>query len=216
MIVLLFFGYRTFKTNQTLRLQDIRNKIAGDLHDDIGSTLNSISIYSEVARKNDGHQEEALEMIGDASRKIIDSMSDIVWTVTPENDSFTKIIFRMKSFAYNLFRAKKIEFTFHSDESLNEKKLSLEDRRNLYLIFKEAVNNLVKYSGATSVDIQLINENELIKLRIRDNGVGFNTAEDNIGNGLKNMKRRSDEMSASFKIESSKGNGTQIELILKA
>lgn len=215
-IILMFFGYRTYRTRQALRLQDIRNKIAGDLHDDIGSTLNSISVYSEVARKKDEQQDEALEMIGDASRKIIDAMSDIVWTINPDNDNFAKIIFRMKSLAYNLFRAKKIEFTFHSDEILNEKKLSLEERRNFYLIFKEAVNNLVKYSNAMRVAITLSNENEYIKLRIQDDGVGFDTSEDNSGNGLKNMKRRADEMKAQFKIESSKGNGTQIELILKA
>lgn len=214
-IIMLLFGYRTFRTRQTLRLQEIRNKIAGDLHDDIGSTLNSISIYSEVARKKNEQQDEALEMIGEASRKIIDAMSDIVWTINPDNDSFAKIIFRMKSLAYNLFRAKKIEYTFQSDEMLNEKKLSLEERRNFYLIFKEAINNLVKYSSATTVAITLINENEFIKLRIRDNGVGFDTSQENIGNGLKNMKRRADEMKAQFIIESSKGNGTQIELKLK-
>ncbi|MBK5285590.1 MAG: tetratricopeptide repeat protein [Bacteroidia bacterium] len=215
-IILLLFGYRAYRTRQALRLQDIRNKISGDLHDDIGSTLNSISVYSEVARKKDEQQDEALEMIGEASRKIIEAMSDIVWTINPENDSFAKIIFRMKSLAYNLFRAKKIEFTFHADEILNEKKLSLEERRNFYLIFKEAINNLVKYSNATRVAITLVNENELIKLRIQDDGVGFDTTQDNIGNGLKNMKRRADEMKAEFKIESSKGNGTQIDLILKA
>jgi two-component system, NarL family, sensor histidine kinase UhpB len=215
-IVLMLFGYRTYRARQALRLQDIRNKISGDLHDDIGSTLNSISIYSEVARKKDSQQDEALEMIGEASRKIIDAMSDIVWTVNPENDSFAKIIFRMKSLAYNLFRAKKIEFTFHSDEVLNEKKLSLEERRNFYLIFKEAINNLVKYSNASSSAIALLNENGYIKLSIRDNGVGFDPSDEIIGNGLKNMKRRADEMKAQFKIESGKGNGTQIELKLKA
>jgi len=214
-IVMLLFGYRAYRTQQALRLQDIRNKIAGDLHDDIGSTLNSISIYSEVARKKDGQQDEALEMIGDASRKIIEAMGDIVWTINPENDSFAKIIFRMKSLAYNLFRAKKIEFTFHADEILNEKKLSLEERRNFYLIFKEAINNLVKYSNATQAAITLTNENDLIRLLIRDNGVGFDTTQDTIGNGLKNMKRRADEMKAELKIESRKGNGTQIELTLK-
>src|ERR1043165_2736367 len=83
----MLFGYRTYRTRQTLRLQDIRNKIAGDLHDDIGSTLNSISVYSEVARRKDEQQDEALEMIGDASRKIIDAMSDIVWTVNPDNEN---------------------------------------------------------------------------------------------------------------------------------
>lgn len=215
-IVLMLFGYRFYRTRQVLRLQSIRNKISGDLHDDIGSTLNSISIYSEVARKKDEQQDEALEMIGEASRKIIDAMSDIVWTINPDNDSFDKIIFRMKSLAYNLLRAKKIEFTFHSEEILNEKKLSLGERRNFYLIFKEAVNNLVKYSNATRVAITLSNENDYIKLRIQDDGVGFDASEDNSGNGLKNMKRRANEMKAQFKIESSKGNGTQIELILKA
>jgi len=214
-IVLLLFGYRAYRIRQTLRLQDIRNKIAGDLHDDIGSTLNSISVYSEVARRKDEQQDEALEMIGDASRKIIDAMSDIVWTINPVNDSFAKILFRMKSLAYNLFRAKKIEYTFHADEGIEDKKLSLEDRRNFYLIFKEAVNNLVKYSQATRADITLARENELIRLRIRDNGIGFDSLQDSAGNGLKNMKRRAEEMKAQLTIESSKGKGTQIDLTLK-
>ena len=155
-------------------------------------------------------------MIGDASRKIIDAMSDIVWTVNPENDSFEKIIFRMKSLAYNLFRAKKIEFTFRADEILNTKKLTLEERRNFYLIFKEAINNMVKYSNATSASIILSGENNSVKLHIEDNGVGFDTSQEIIGNGLKSMNRRATEMNAQFKIESSKGNGTQIELILKS
>ena len=215
-IILLLFGYRYYRAQQVLRLQNIRNKISGDLHDDIGSTLNSISIYSEVARKKDEQQDEALEMIGEASRKIIDAMSDIVWTINPDNDSFAKIIFRMKSLAYNLFRAKKIEFTFHADETLDQKKLSLEERRNFYLIFKEAVNNLVKYSNATRAAITLTNENDAVRLSIKDDGVGFDLAKDHSGNGLKNMKRRADEMKAAFKMESSVGNGTQIELILKA
>jgi two-component system, NarL family, sensor histidine kinase UhpB len=215
LLVLSFFVYRTYRARQLLRLNDIRNKIAGDLHDDIGSTLNSISIYSEVARKKDEHYNEALEMIGDASRKVIDAMSDIVWTINAENDSFEKIIFRMKSLAYNLFRAKNIEFTFHADEILNGKKLSLEQRRNFYLIFKEAINNLVKYANATRAEITLTNEDTLIRLRIRDNGVGFDTSMENAGNGLKSMKRRATEMKTEFHIESGIGNGTRIELILK-
>ena len=215
-LVLFFFVYRTFRARQELRLHDIRNRIAGDLHDDIGSTLNSISIYSEVAKKKGDNYDEALEMIGEASRKVIEAMSDIVWPINAENDSFEKIIFRMTSHAYNLSRASKIEFTFHADETLNEKKLSLEERRNFYLIFKEAVNNLVKYSNATHASIALTYENNRIKLRIRDDGVGFDTSKENAGNGLKNMKRRADEMKAEFVIDSQIGGGTQVELILKA
>ena len=213
-LVLFFFVYRTYRARQELRLHDIRNRIAGDLHDDIGSTLNSISIYSEVAKKKGENYDEALEMIGDASRKVIEAMSDIVWTINAENDSFEKIIFRMTSHAYNLFRARNIEFTFHADEILNEKKLSLEERRNFYLIFKEAVNNLVKYSNAKHASITLTYENNRIKLRIRDDGVGFDTSMGNAGNGIKNMKRRADEMKAEFVIDSQVGGGTRVELIL--
>ena len=157
-----------------------------------------------------------MEMIGDASRKVIDAMSDIVWTINAENDSFEKIVFRMKSLAYNLFRAKNIEFTFHADEILNEKRLSLEQRRNFYLIFKESINNLVKYANATRAAITLTSENGQIRFRIQDNGTGFYTSQENTGNGLKNMKRRADEMKAEFNIESHPGSGTQIELILKS
>jgi two-component system sensor histidine kinase UhpB len=215
-LVLFFFIYRTYRVRQALRLYDIRNRIAGDLHDDIGSTLNSISIYSEVAKKKGEGYDEALEMIGDASRKVIEAMSDIVWTINAENDNFEKIIFRMTSLAYNLFHARKIEFTFHTDETLNEKKLSLEERRNFYLIFKEAVNNLVKYSHATQASISLTNENNQIRLLIQDNGVGFDPSQENAGNGLKNMKRRAEEMKAVFEIISQAGNGTRILLNLKA
>ena len=215
-LILSFLIYRGYHGQQQLRLHEIRNKIAGDLHDDIGSTLNSISIYSEVAKNKDENHDEALEMIGDASRKVIDAMSDIVWTINTENDSFEKIIFRMKSLAYNLFRVKNIEFTFHTDEILDTKKLSLEDRRNFYLIFKEAVNNLVKYSGATRAAISLTYNDGLIKLSIMDNGTGFDPNQANTGNGLRNMKRRADEMNAEFSLESQEGNGTHINLILKA
>lgn len=218
MIVLIagiVYGIYRFRLREIMRLQNIRNKISGDLHDDIGSTLNSISVYSEVAKQDPGKHAEALEMIGDASRKIIDAMSDIVWTINPENDSFEDIILRMRSLTFNLLRAKNIEFTFKADESLNKIKLTMETRRNFFLIFKEAINNLVKYADATIVSIQLVNDGSLIKLNIRDNGKGFDISLPPEGNGLNNMKRRAKEMNADLKIESAIGTGTGIELILK-
>lgn len=216
LLLLFFLLYRVYRARQKLRLHDIRNKIAGDLHDDIGSTLNSISVYSELAMDSEKERVEALEMIGEASRKIMEAMGDIVWTINAENDSFEKIIFRMKSLAYNLFRARNIEYTFHADESLDEKKLSLEDRRNFYLIFKEAVTNLVKYANATRAEITLTGERKQIRFCVRDNGVGFDPSRENAGNGLKNMRRRAKEMKAELQIESTIGIGTTIELVLKA
>ena len=138
---------------QIKKLQIIRNNIASDLHDDIGSTLNSISIYSEVAKQQAGKEIPALDLIGVNSRKIIESMSDIVWTINPENDSFEKIIVRMRSFAYQLLKAKKVEYTFEVDEKLNSIALPMQVRKNFYLVFKEAITNVVKYSEASRVSI---------------------------------------------------------------
>ena len=216
LLLLSFFVYTNFKTVNELKLQKIRNRIASDLHDDVGSTLNSISVYSEVAKQKSPAVVAELEQIGDASRKIIEVMSDIVWTINPNNDTFENIISRMSTLAYNLLKAKNIEHTFQADESLNEIKLSLEARRNFYLIFKEALNNLVKYSNASRASILLTSENGLIKLSVRDNGVGFDVAQTSKGNGLLNMKARAEEMNAQIKIESEKGSGTNIELILKS
>ena len=216
LLILSFFVYNNFRIANKLKLQNIRNRIASDLHDDVGSTLNSISVYSEVAKQKSPAVVDELEQIGDASRKIIEVMSDIVWTINPKNDTFENIISRMGTLAYNLLKAKNIEHTFQADENLNELKLSLESRRNFYLIFKEALNNLVKYSQATRASITLTNENGLIKLAIRDNGVGFDVAQTSKGNGLLNMKNRAEEMKAQLKIESEKGSGTNLELIFKA
>lgn len=214
-MILSFFVYNNFRTANKLKLQNIRNKIASDLHDDVGSTLNSISVYSEVAKQKSHAVVEELEQIGNASRKIIEVMSDIVWTINPKHDTFENIISRMSTLAYNLLKAKNIEHTFKADESLNETKLSLEARRNFYLIFKEALNNLVKYSNATRASITLTSKKGLVKLSVRDNGIGFDVAQTSTGNGLLNMKARAAEMNAQFKIESEKGNGTNVELILK-
>ncbi len=216
LLILSYFVYNNFRTASKLKLQNIRNKIASDLHDDVGSTLNSISVYSEVAKQKSPAVVDELEQIGDASRKIIEVMSDIVWTINPKNDTFENIISRMGTLAYNLLKAKNIEHTFQADESLNDTKLSLESRRNFYLIFKEALNNLVKYSNATRASIVLTNENGFIKLAVRDNGVGFDVAQTSRGNGLLNMKNRAEEMKAQLKIESRPGDGTTVELIIKA
>ena len=149
------------------------------------------------------------------SRKIIESMSDIVWTINPENDSFEKIIIRMRSFAYQLLKAKKVEYTFEVDEKLNSIALPMQVRKNFYLVFKEAITNVVKYSEASRVSILLYEKNKIIMLKIRDNGKGIPVNAQTLGNGLMNMNRRAKEISAELNIISANGGGTEIELMLK-
>jgi len=214
-IGLIFFGLYSYRLGQMKKVQVIRNNIASDLHDDIGSTLNSISIYSEVAKQQAGKEIPALDMIGSNSRKIIESMSDIVWTINPENDSFEKIIIRMRSFAYQLLKAKKVEYTFEVDEKLNLITLPMQVRKNFYLVFKEAITNVVKYSEASRVSILLYEKNKFIMLRIRDNGKGIPVNAQTLGNGLMNMTRRAKEISAELNIITANNGGTEIELMLK-
>lgn len=214
-VALVFYLLYRYRLQQLRRLQRVRNNIASDLHDDIGSTLNSISIYSEVAKQQAGKPIPALHLIGEHSRKIVESMSDIVWTINPENDSFEKIIIRMRSFAHQLLKAKGIEYTFEANERLDAVKLPMQVRKNFYMVFKEAVNNLVKYSGATRVAIDLKEEDGAILLRIRDNGKGILVSPETMGNGLMNMRRRAAEIRADLKIESEKDLGTGVEMKLK-
>lgn len=203
--------YNNHITKRKLELQMLRNKIASDLHDDIGSTLSSISIFSEVAlhTKDPGAM---LVAIGESSRKMLDSMADIVWSINPENDHFEKIILRMKNFAYELLGAKKIDFEFDVNDQAAMLKVSMNIRKNLYLIFKEAINNIVKYAGAQKAYFSLTKENEELILLIRDNGKGFCLGQSSRGNGLRNMRKRSAEMGAQLKIESSPGSGTSIHI----
>jgi signal transduction histidine kinase len=210
--VALVYGVYRYRLQQVLRLQNIRNRIASDLHDDIGSTLNSISVYSEVAKNDPLKREFSLRMIGESSRKVIDAMSDIVWTINPGNDNFENIILRMRSLAYNLLRAKNIEFTFKADETLSRLTLSLEKRRNFYLIFKESLNNLVKYSNAKRVLITLSHHSNTVTLIIRDDGSGFDATKKYNGNGLTNIRKRAKEINAQLKIESGENIGTSVQL----
>ncbi|HYV93518.1 MAG TPA: two-component regulator propeller domain-containing protein [Chitinophagales bacterium] len=219
--VALYAVYR-YRLNQVLRMQRMRNKIASDLHDDLGSTLSSISVYSEIARKQAKENIPMLEKIGESSRKMIEGMSDIVWTISSENDSFENLIERMRSFAHELLSVRNIEYTFDVDESLSSMKLRMEMRRNVYLIFKEAIHNLAKYSEATKASIALSISDHTISLLIRDNGKGFDQSsvlsgdQPRKGNGLKNMKKRAADLKAELIIESECGKGTVVELKLNA
>ena len=212
LILTTFFAYNSYRTRQQLKVQKLRNKIASDLHDDVGSTLSSISMFSQMAQQQSKETIPLLESIGDYSRKMLDAMADIVWTINPENDQFEQIILRMRNFAYDLLGTKNIEFEFDADEDVTNMKLSMDVRKNIYLIFKEATNNMAKYSGADQASFSIKNEKNNLIMLIHDNGKGFNTLQATNGNGLKNMRKRAEEMGADLRIESGLGKGTTIEL----
>ena len=205
---------------QKLRdIRRIRNKIASDLHDDLGATLSSISIMSELVNQQVKDQSpqtsSLLEKIGSSSRNMIESVNDMVWAINAKNDSFENIITRMRTFASGILSAKDIAFHFDFDRNLLQSKLKMELRRNFYLLFKEAVNNIAKYSGASTAFVIIWNRDNNLKMTIRDDGNGFMINTVKAGNGLLNMQLRAEVMKAHFNLESVPGKGTTIQLEFK-
>lgn len=214
-----------YRINEVLKREAIRNKIARDLHDSVGSTLSSISVFSKVAelQSEQNHKEELNEVLGrisSISNNMITEMNDIVWAINPGNDSMEKIVQRMESFAKPLLATRNISFEFKYDPQIFSLRLSMEMRKNFYLIFKEAITNVIKYSGASVLEAGISLHNKQLELIVKDNGVGFNPEKElsghNLslsGNGLKNMKARAGEMQAELAIESNPGNGTVVKLV---
>jgi len=201
------------KARRLLEIEKIRNNIARNLHDDIGSTLSSINILSKVAlQQADGNINVSrdLEKIKNRSFTIMESMSDIVWAINPDNDPLDKTLLKMREFAGTILEPAGIGFTFSEVGKLSDLKLGVEERKNFYLIFKEAINNTVKYSKATSIDVVLHKTAHQFLLKIADNGKGFDSRKQYSGNGLKNMQSRASEMNAVFEIDSAPGAGTRV------
>lgn len=200
-------------------IRRIRNKIASDLHDDLGATLSSISIMSEIVNQQIRNQlpqtSTLLEKIGSSSRSMIENVNDMVWAINPKNDSFENIIKRMKTFASEILGAKDINFNFDFDKNLLQSKMKMDARRNFYLIFKEAINNIAKYSEAANAFVMVLQRENNLKMTIRDDGIGFDMALIQHGNGLNNMQQRAAEMRAQLKIESITNKGTSVELLMK-
>jgi signal transduction histidine kinase len=205
--------------NQKLKekMEKTRNEIAQDLHDDIGSTLSSILLYSNAAKTKVHFKiSEATEIfnkISKISETMMDEMSDIIWAINPMQDSMDKIIKRMNYFASPITNAQNINLDFTYDENIKNAVLSLEKRKNLFLIFKEGITNALKYSKATNIFVHLYKTNSSLHMTIKDNGVGF-SADKNQGNGLNNMKVRANDINGQLKIDSRENEGTSIHLIM--
>jgi signal transduction histidine kinase len=144
---------------------------------------------------------------------MMEAMDDIVWSIKPSNDSMQKIIARMREFATNVLEAKDIQLDFKISEEVYDVKLNMQASRDLFLIFKEAVNNAAKYSKADDVQVHLGVNNKKLILLVKDNGDGFDLQEAD-GNGLGNMQKRADAINGNITIESKEGEGTKVNLVV--
>jgi two-component sensor histidine kinase len=215
--VYLFIAYRV---NQIKKLSLVRSEISRDLHDEIGSTLSGVSLFSEMAKaKLSDHQieqvNEILAKIDESSREMLEKMSDIVWAINPKNDNFAKVIERIKNFSANTARSVGIFLHFDTDEALLLANLGMEYRRNIYMICKDAINNAAKYANCRNLTVDFRKGENEINISILDDGTGFDLQQFNDGNGIPNMNARAKEIGAKLKMRSEKGKGTLVRLSFK-
>lgn len=220
-IILIFISISIssrIKLQKILIAQKIRNDIAADLHDDIGTTLSSISLMSEIAKqKIDLHKEESthyLNIIGEQSRQLIDQMSDIIFNIDPFNDELENIVVRMRLFASTLLEKKDICLNFTSQIDANYRNINIHQKKNLYLIFKESINNIYKHSQCSQVTVLIMESKDKLVIEISDNGIGFQNKANPLGNGLRNIKNRVGEIKGEVEIISDYMSGTTVRLII--
>lgn len=209
------YSFYRYRINELLKLQAVRNRISTDLHDEIGATLSGIGILSTIAKKQVDKSHPAYSLLGritDDALTIGNAIDDIVWSINPKNDDLGSIIARMRRYASELFDAKHINYQIIMPENLEDVKMTMEQRRDVYLIFKEAINNLLKYAECTQVNIKIIIENRKFNLVITDNGKGFDSTKPTARNGIKNMKNRAEKLKGKFLLDSKEGQGTKVDL----
>ncbi|HEY7545334.1 MAG TPA: two-component regulator propeller domain-containing protein, partial [Blastocatellia bacterium] len=215
---LLVYGAYRYRVAQLIRIERVRTRIATDLHDDIGSNLSVIRGMSDLLRHQmkdaDRSVADRLEMIAEVSSRSVEAMSDIIWAVNPSRDNAHDLAQRMRRFASDAFTSRNIEVAFDAPDSEHNAKIDTEARREVYLIFKEAVNNAVRHAGCSRAEIVMRTDSNRIFLKVSDDGKGFDPDSAEMGNGVMSMRRRAEKIDGSIEIESKAGEGTTV--ILKA
>ena len=202
-----------YNFRQKLKVQYIRNSIAADLHDEVGSNLTSIAIFVELLRRKCPPEIfPILDKISNNSTESVQLMRDTIWAIQAKNDDFELFVAKLKSLASELLGAKDIALTFTSKLENTKATVPMEQRKNAYLIYKEAINNIVKHSNASKVIIEIFLNNQMIWLHIQDNGCGFDTNKISEGNGLCNFVNRAEANNMLFDIKSEINQGTVLTL----
>ncbi len=215
-IAFVFYRYALI---QKLQKSNLRNKISKDLHDDVGSSLSSLNLYSTVAAKvfdsNPGKAKEMLQKISDQSLIVMENISDIVWSMKPASNETVNLSTKIKILAADILSAAEINYKINIDPGADELVKGITARRTILMIIKEAINNAVKYSKANNLRISINKINHALMVEVTDDGKGFDTGTKNLSsNGLINMQKRALELNGSVVIKSGIGTGTTVTALL--
>ncbi len=217
LVAVAFIAYRYY-ARQKLKLAEVRHKISQDLHDEIGATLSGIALYSYLIKVQSEQNETekvkaSLQVIEKNATDMVKKLSDIVWAVNPVHDTLEEVLQRLEESSRENASAKDIEVLFTT--SIAPLKLTMQQRKNIFLIAKEAVNNAIKYSSCKRICIDTQYADDMLTLSIADDGTGFNMHQPSSGNGLNNMRNRAKEIKANLTIASNEATGTIVSLSCK-
>lgn len=213
---LIFVGAYRLRISRLQEIERLRLRIAADLHDEVGSTVGSISVLSEMLRdfgEMGGEEKKDVAKINQLSMQTASSIREIVWFINPEYDTLHELLLRMKDVAESLLSG--IAYRLETPAENLSRKLSLEFRQHFFLIYKESLANIMKHAKASSVEIQLSEKAGEWVLSIRDDGAGFDPNTASKGNGLRNLRRRAAKLNGTLEIESQPGQGTRVQLVVR-
>lgn len=195
-----------------------RLRISRELHDEVGATLSGIAMYSHLTKEqiksNQTREiERSLSVIQQSSGEMVDKLNDIVWLINPEQDNLQKLLERLEEYAGDMTAVKSMQVRVTVTDKIAELSLPVETRRNIYLICKEAINNAVKYSGGSLLELTIKEVDRKLEFSVSDNGKGFDAVMVRRGNGLENMQKRADEIGAKLVLSSKENEGTSLSLV---
>ena len=213
LIAAVAYAFYRYRVSRLLEVAEMRNRIATDLHDDIGANLTRIAVLSEVVRRQRSADGDAqLASIAAVARESVTAMSDIVWAISPGRDGLNDLTRKMREHAEEVFAIGETSLTFTAPDGPRDIRLSVDMRRDIYLIFKEAINNAARHADCSHVQVEIQSHGAQLVLSVSDDGNGFDTTVEGDGNGLVSMRRRAERLGATFDVRSRPGDGTDVRL----
>lgn len=203
-----------------VELERVRTRIATDLHDDVGASLSRIAVLSQHAGRQAARGEPtartSLARIAELSGEVVDAMSDVVWSINPARDRVSDLVHRMRRFAVDLFAEGDVRLVLDLPDDDADARLDPEARREVYLVFKEALRNAARHAAARTVEVSLAKRGAGIALVVRDDGVGIASPGASGGSGLESMRRRAAALGGTLSVRPRPAGGTEIVLEVPA
>jgi ligand-binding sensor domain-containing protein/two-component sensor histidine kinase len=213
--VSILYGLYQYRIRQIMKVQTVKNRISAELHDDIGTKLTNINILSTLTKQSMDDSEKAYELLKRISSEVqtsSEALDDIVWNINTKNDSLEEMIPRMRRYATEVLSGKSVKFNIQIPAQAQNMKLPMDKRHDLYLLFKEMINNIHKHAHATQVLVEIEMRDSDFVIHINDDGRGFSVDVPSGRNGLINMKMRTQRWKGKLSIQSTLDKGTDIRV----